>query len=100
MENSSRRFFLVTKHAVGAIIDEGAWALIDTQVIAVMRAAGDDPAPLTLSKAEFEKQKRAWLMQPSVVVRRPEDFIPVTRPVFNHRFEYLDETVYATWAMA
>lgn len=97
--------FIVTKHAIGTIIQppeahaEGGWEFVGTQVSAVMRDKNDAPAPKTLSKMEFEKQRRAWLREDSDVVRNPEDFVPKTAPVPSHQFEYLDETVYATWKM-
>ena len=117
MDYSNATAFLVTKHAVGTIIqrppqhEAGPWSLFDMQVGAVRRDKGDPQAPLDLSDMEIETQRREWLKEDPR--RKSDNFTPVERPARDPLVDeiaageagevitdYLDETVYALWYLS
>lgn len=111
-ENNSVTAVRVTKHAIGAEIQPppGSWTLVSSQVIAVERKSGDEPAPVTLDRNAHNRRMRVWLHEDTS--RKKKDFVdPHTGATTDENGfgtlpesaqladrDYIDETVYLTWS--
>lgn len=110
-ENNPVTAIMVTKHAIGTTVEvPSGWTLVSSQVIAVERKSGDDPAPVFLNRDQHNRRMRAWMHEnPS---KKMKDFVdpetgattdengfgtlPPAAQLGNQ--DYIDETVYLTWS--